>query len=504
MDQQRRYICIDLKSYYASVECVVRGMDPLKTNLVVADASRTEKTICLAVSPSLKAWGISGRPRLFEVTERVREINAARLRRAPGHVFVSRSWDDTALKKDAGLALDFITATPRMALYMSYSAKIYGIYLQFVAPEDIHVYSVDEVFVDATAYLRDGRMTARDMAQAMVRKVLELTGITATAGIGTNLYLSKVAMDIVAKRMPPDENGVRIAELDELSYREQLWDHRPLTDFWRIGSGCRRRLEEKGLYTMGDVARCSLGREGEYYSEDLLYRIFGVNAQLLINHAWGWEPCTLSQIKNYRPKSSSLSSGQVLPRPYRADEARTVLWEMAELLALELTEKGLVTDKIDVSVGYDAENLRDPGRAAAYRGEVAVDYYGRPLPKHAHGSVKLAVRSASVRDVVAAALAVFDRTVEPSLLIRRIVVAAERVEAEEKGETWEQLDLFTDEETLKRREREEAARRRERERQRAVLVIKRKYGRNAILTGTNFREGATARERNTQIGGHRA
>ena len=502
METKRWYICIDLKSYYASVECVERGLDPLTTNLVVADPTRTSKTICLAVTPTLKAYGISGRARLFEVEERVKEINAQRLREAPGHCFVSSSWHDPALKRDRSLALDYIVAPPRMALYMARSAFIYSLYMKYLAPEDIYVYSVDEVFLDVTAYLAAGGVTARALAGRLIREVWENTGITATAGIGSNLYLCKVAMDILAKRVPADENGMRIAELDEFSYRKLLWGHRPLTDFWRVGPGYRDKLEAYGLYTMGDIARCSVGGYGDFHNEELLYRLFGVNAQFLIDHAWGWEPCTLEEIRGYRPTDSSLGSGQVLQRPYAFTEARVVLREMAEALAQDLLSKGLDTDQIVVTIGYDVENLKDARRRAAYRGDVVRDHYGRAIPRHAHGSRNLDGRSALPDELSAAALAVFDRTVDPELLIRRVNITANHTQAaggRPSGE-WEQLALFTAPCVPARRERDE----RERERQKAVLSIKEKYGKNAILSGTSFREGATARERNRQIGGHRA
>ena len=505
MEKSRSYICIDLKSYYASVECVERGLDPLTTNLVVADPARTSKTICLAVSPSLKAYGISGRARLFEVVERVREINAQRLREAPGRCFVSRSWHDPALRRDPSLALDYIVAPPRMSLYMARSTYIYSIYMKYFAPEDIFVYSVDEVFLDATAYLESRGITARELAGILLRDVLASTGITATAGIGSNLYLSKVAMDIVAKHIPADEDGLRIAELDELRYRKLLWAHRPLTDFWRVGPGYRDKLEANGLYTMGDIARCSVGGQEEFYNEELLYRLFGVNAQLLIDHAWGWEPCTLEEIRGYRPASSSLGIGQVLQRPYACGEARVVLSEMAEALAQDLLTKGLDTDQIVVTIGYDVENLKDEKRRAAYRGAMVWDHYGRAVPKHAHGSRNLARRSALPGDVREAALAVFDTAVDPKLLIRRVNITANHTQPERRSALpgdFEQLDLFAIPPAAA--QRMEEGRKRERMRQKTVLSIKEKYGKNAILTGTNFREGATARERNRQIGGHRA
>lgn len=508
MDTGRCYICIDLKSYYASVECAARGLDPLTTHLVVADASRTNKTICLAVSPALKAYGVPGRARLFEVVERVREINADRLRRAPGHCFVSCSSYEPALRQDPGLALDYIVAAPRMKLYMDCSACIYEIYMKYLAPEDIYVYSVDEVFLDVTAYLTLHDMTAREFAGLLIRDVLEKTGITATAGIGSNLYLSKVALDIVAKHSVADENGVRIAELDEISYRKLLWGHRPITDFWRVGPGYREKLEQNGLYTMGDVALCSLGGDRDYYNENLLYKLFGINAQLLIDHAWGWESCTLEEIRSYRPVSNSLGTGQVLQRPYEYSEARVVLREMAEQLAEDLVRKGLNADQIIVTIGYDVVNLQDAERRAAFRGEIVQDYYGRATPKHAHGSFHLPAYSSSACAFDQAALSIFDRVANPALLIRRINITANHVVPSEKasrGGSGEQISLFdagSDAKTRKLQERKE--REKEHLRQQTVLSIKAKYGKNAVLTGTNFREGATARERNQQIGGHRA
>ena len=506
MTGARTYICIDLKSYYASVECVERGLDPLTTNLVVADAARTEKTICLAVSPALKAYGIPGRARLFEVIERVDEINAQRRKQAPGGCFVGSSTDDLRLRQDATMALAYIVATPRMSHYMEFSTRIYGIYMKYLAPEDIYVYSVDEVFLDVTAYLSSYHMTARELCSMMIADVYKSTGITATAGIGSNLYLSKVAMDIVAKHMPPDENGVRMAELDERTYRQQLWGHRPITDFWRVGPGYRRKLEENGLYTMGDVARCSLGRESDFYNEELLYRLFGINAQLLIDHAWGWEPCTLEQIRQYRPESNSLGAGQVLQRPYEYEETRVIVQEMAESLSLDLFIKGLTTDQIVLTIGYDIENLQDPWRKAVYKGPITWDYYGRPVPKHAHGTANLGDSCSSVKQIQEAALNLADRILNPKLLVRRLTITANHIRAEK--ETREsvpgQLDLFTAPEKLLLQEQARNLRQRERRRQKAILGIKQKYGKNAILTGTNFRDGATMIERNRQIGGHRA
>lgn len=505
---ERVYIAIDLKSFYASVECMERGLDPLATNLVVADASRTEKTICLAVSPSLKAYGISGRARLFEVVERVREVNAERLRLAPGRAFSGSSWDDRELKSHPELKLDYIAAPPRMAHYMEYSTRVYDVYLKYIAPEDIHVYSIDEVFMDVTAYLDTYRLTPRELAKTIIQDVLQTTGITAAAGIGTNLYLAKIAMDIVAKHVDADRDGVRIAELDEYAYRRLLWGHRPLTDFWRVGRGYARKLEENGLFTMGDVARCSLGGPSDFYNEAFLYRLFGVNAELLIDHAWGWEPCTIADIKAYKPASKSLVSGQVLQCPYSWEKARLAVKEMADLLALDLVEKGLVTGQMVLTVGYDIENLTDPERKKSYRGEIHQDRYGRQVPKHAHGTANLERQTASARLITDGVLELYDRIVDRNLLIRRLTLTANQVEEEravKKEETFRQLDLFTDYAAEEERRREEEkALERERKMQQAVLSIKKKFGKNAILKGMNLEEGATTKTRNQQIGGHKA
>ena len=506
--QERTYIAIDLKSFYASVECMDRGLDPLTTNLVVADLSRTEKTICLAVSPSLKGYGISGRARLFEVVQKVREVNAMRQQKAPGRRFTGSSCQDPELRADPSLALDYVTAPPQMARYMEISGRIYEVYLRYIAPEDIHVYSIDEVFIDATAYLKTYGMSARELVRTMILDVLKTTGITATAGIGTNLYLCKVAMDIEAKHIPADENGVRIAQLDEESYRRSLWDHRPLTDFWRVGRGYAKKLEERGLYTMGDIARCSLGGPADYYNEDLLYQMFGVNAELLIDHAWGWEPCTLADIKAYKPDTNSIVSGQVLQCPYSFDKARLVLREMVDSLALNLVDKGLVTDQLVLTIGYDIENLSDPNIRNQYQGEVTVDRYGRRIPKHAHGTANLDCHTSSSILMTDAATALFDRIVNRKLLVRRLSLSANRIVSASSvsvGETYEQMDLFTDYEALqKEREEKERILEREQKMQKAVLEIQKKFGKNAILKGLNLEEGATAVERNQQIGGHKA
>lgn len=502
------YIAIDLKSFYASVECMERGLDPMTTNLVVADASRTEKTICLAVSPSLKAYGIPGRARLFEVVQKVKEANAKRRMHAPAREFEGSSCDALELGENPALSIDYIAAPPQMAHYMEWSTRIYQVYLKYVAPEDIHVYSIDEVFMDVTAYLGASGMTAHDFARKIIQDVIRTTGITATAGIGTNLYLCKVAMDIVAKHIAPDEDGVRIAELDEISYRRLLWDHRPLTDFWRVGRGYEKKLEENGLFTMGDIARCSLGKSNDFYNEDLLYKLFGVNAELLIDHAWGWEPCTMAEVKAYKPSSNSIGSGQVLHCPYTFEQTRLIVMEMTDLLVLDLVDKGLVTDQMVLTVGYDIENLTDSKRSKNYKGPVTVDHYGRRIPKHAHGTINLEKPTSSTKKIMDAVMELYDRIVDPTLLTRRINLTANKVIEESlvvEENSFEQLTLFTDyaaEE--KRKEEEAAALDKEKRMQQAVLSIKKKYGKNAILKGMNLQEGATTMDRNNQIGGHKA
>ena len=499
--QEKTYLSIDLKSFYASVECMERGLDPMTTHLVVADQSRTEKTICLAVSPALKAYGISGRARLFEVVQKVKEVNAQRRRKAPGGVFTGTSHQAPQLLTRPDLALDYLVAPPQMAHYISFSTRIYNVYLKYIAPEDMHVYSIDEVFLDVTPYLDTYGMTAEELARTILLDVLHTTGITATAGIGSNLYLAKVAMDIEAKHIQPDKNGVRIARLDEMSYRRNLWAHRPLTDFWRVGRGYAKKLEQQGLYTMGDIARCSLGRREDYYNEELLYKLFGVNAELLIDHAWGWEPCTIADIKAYRPTTNSVGSGQVLKTPYPAEKARLVVQEMADLLVLDLVDHRLMTDQLTLTVGYDRENLTDPQRSLAYRGAVSTDAYGRAIPKHAHGTTHLPEYTSSTTEIVEAMGQLFDRIVNPQLLIRRLNVTANRVLREDCLPTQElhQMSLFSDD-----GQQRKAQRKRERQKQQAILSIKKKYGKNALLKGMNFRDGATTRERNGQIGGHKA
>ncbi len=510
--ENRIYIAIDLKSFYASVECRERGLDPLKTNLVVADPSRTEKTICLAVSPSLKSYGIPGRPRLFEVVEKLREVNSLRRQHAPGGSFTGVSDNADALAADPGLEIGYITAPPQMKKYMQYSTDIFNIYMRYIAPEDIHVYSVDEIFADVTHYLDTYKMSAHELAMTMIREVLKETGITATAGVGTNMYLCKIAMDIVAKRMEPDADGVRIAQLDEMSYRRLLWDHRPITDFWRVGKGISGKLAAHGLYTMGDIARCSVGAPEDFYNEDLLYRLFGVNAELLIDHAWGFENATIEDIKAYRPQNRSISSGQVLSEPYAYEQTRLVVKEMTDLLVLDLVAKHIVTDQMVLTIGYDVENLLDEDRRKAYKGAVVTDWYGRDVPRHAHGTANLGEYTSSTVIIMKAVMELFDRIADPNLLSRRITIAAcniitekTREHLEEKATQYEQLDLFTDYDALKK-EKERKARERAKEKslQEAVLSIKNKYGKNAILKGMNLEEGATAMERNAQVGGHKA
>ena len=543
----KTYISIDLKSFYASVECMERGLDPLNTNLVVADASRTQKTICLAVSPSLKAYGIPGRARLFEVEQKVKEANARRQTRAPKNILDGKSVFATELHENPCLAIDYIAAKPRMALYMSKSTQIYDVYLRYIAPEDIYAYSVDEVFIDASGYLKTYGLNAHDFARLLVREVFKETGITATAGIGPNLYLCKIAMDIGAKHTEADADGVRIAELDEYSYRRLLWDHRPITDFWRVGRGYAKKLAKKSIFTMGDIARCSLGTSSDYYNEDLLYKMFGVNAELLIDHAWGYEPCTLAEVKSYRPKRKSLVSGQVLQNAYTYEKTRIVVREMMELLALDLVDKGLLTNQIVLTVGYDIENLSDPERRKAYKDEITVDGYGREVPKHAHGTGNLPFSTASTKLTTDCVLEVFDRVVDESLLTRRISITANNLvlESEYKRESEvasaepEQISMFDmlaggdDSQAPERvsskeatvyseqdkpnstmvaesilgstgNDNDEDALEKEKQVQEAMLKIKKRFGKNAILKGTNLQEGATAKERNAQIGGHKA
>ena len=497
---EKIYMCIDLKSFYASVECKERGLNPLTTNLVVADKSRTEKTICLAVTPSLKSYGIPGRARLFEVIQKVKDINFERRIYAPNHKFSKKSYNDIELKKCPWLELDFIIAEPRMAYYMKYSSDIYNIYLKYLAPEDIYVYSVDEVFCDITNYLKSYKMTPKELATTIIQDILNTTGITATAGIGTNLYLAKVAMDVGAKHVKPNSQGVRIAELDEMSYRKLLWSHRPITDFWRVGKGYSKRLEANNMYTMGDVARCSIEHE------DLLYKLFGINAELLIDHAWGIEPCTLEDIRNYKPSTNSLSLGQVLHCPYDYNKTKLIVKEMTDLLVLDLVEKRLVTNQIVLTIGYDIDNLKESKKNKNYNGEVTVDRYGRKVPKHAHGTINLVESTSSTKIILEKTMELFERIIDKNLLTRRINVVANNVQSEDKvsnNNSFEQLNLFTEfNQNLNEEHQKEIEK--ERNLQHAIIDIKKKYGKNAILKGMNFEEGGTTISRNSQIGGHRA
>ena len=496
-NKQHIYVAIDLKSFYASVECQERGLNPITTNLVVADSSRTEKTICLAVSPSLKQYGIPGRARLFEVVQKVKEVNIERKRKAPNQTFTGSSYDDIALKKNPDLELSYIVAPPRMSHYMKFSTNIYNVYLKWFSAEDIYVYSIDEVFIDITHYLKAYNMKARELITKVIQDVYETTGITATAGIGTNLYLCKVAMDIVAKHVEPNKNGVRIAGLDEMTYRKLLWDHRPITDFWRVGKGYSKKLEEHRIYTMGDIARVSI------QNEELLYKLFGINAELLIDHAWGWEPVTIKQIKAYKPTTNSISSGQVLHCPYNFEQTKLIVKEMTELLTLDLVEKNLVTNQIVLTVGYDIENLTDPYISNSYNGEITIDRYGRKIPKHAHGTINLDHKTSSTKIIMEATMKLYERIMNKKLLVRRINITANNVVDEEtfkQEKTFEQIDLFTNyQEKVEKRKEEQT----EKELQKAMIDIKKKYGKNAILKGMNLQQGGTTIERNGQIGGHK-
>ena len=494
MQNQNIYIAIDLKSFYASVECKERGLNPLTTNLVVADSSRTEKTICLAVSPALKQYGIPGRARLFEVVQKVKEINSKRRYNAPGHVFSGKSYEDSELKKHKEYELDYIIAPPQMNKYIEYSTHIYNIYLKY-SSEDIYVYSIDEVFIDVTHYLKTYKMKASNLATKIIQEVYEKTGITATCGIGTNLYLAKIAMDIEAKHVTANKYGVRIACLDENMYKRQLWNHRPITDFWRVGKGIAKKLEQNNMYTMGDVARCSI------YNEDKLFKLFGINAELLIDHAWGYEPCTMKSIKSYVPTTNSISSGQVLHCPYDYEKTKLIVKEMTELLSLNLVDKHLVTNQLVLEIGYDINNLTD--KNIYYKGEITIDRYGRSIPKHAHGTENLDHKTSSNKIITEAIMKLYDRIINPNLLTRRITITANNVTNEaqaEKDEICEQIDLFTNY-TEKNIKHEKELK--ERKLQRSILNIKKKYGKNAILKGMNFEDGGTTIERNEQIGGHK-
>lgn len=496
-EKQRTYIAIDLKSFYASVECKERGLDPITTNLVVADLTRTEKTVCLAVSPALKKYGISGRARLYQVIQSVKEINSIRRQKNPKFKFTGKSYSEIELEKNPGLELDYIVAPPRMKYYMKYSTDIYNVYLKYFAPEDLFPYSIDEIFCDVTNYLKTYKMTARQLVTKVIQDVYDTTGITATAGIGTNLYLCKIAMDIGAKHVKPDKNGVRIAELDEISYRKLLWDHRPLTDFWRIGNGYAKKLEAHGIYTMGDVARTSI------QNEEILYKLFGINAELLIDHSWGWEPCTIKDVKEYRPETNSISSGQVLHTPYDYEKTKLIVKEMTELLTLDLVGKNLVTSQLVLDIGYDVDNLTDPIISKKYKGEVTIDRYGRKIPKHSHGTINIDHKTSSTKIILQAVGDLYERIINKDLLVRRINITANDVVNEKlvKNEnTYEQMDLFTNYKEKEKTNKHEMA---EKEIQKAIISIKNKYGKNAIVKGMNLEKGGTTIDRNNQIGGHK-
>ena len=499
-EESKIYVAIDLKSFYASVECKERGLDPITTNLVVADSSRTEKTICLAVSPALKSYGIPGRARLFEVVQKVKEVNIYRKRKATNRTFTGSSYSDIELKKNKSLELSYIIAPPRMAYYMKYSSKIYNIYLKYFSSDDIYVYSIDEVFIDVTHYLKTYNMRAKELVTKVIQDVYQTTGITATAGIGTNLYLCKIAMDIVAKHVKPDENGVRIAGLDEMAYRKLLWGHRPLTDFWRVGKGYAKKLEANGMQTMGDVARCSIE------NEELLYKTFGINAELLIDHAWGYESCTMKAIKEYKPSNNTLGQGQVLQCAYTYRKARIVLKEMIESLVYEMLEKRLITNYIVIYIGYDIANVEDDILTEDIKENLSSDYYGRVVPKAAKGSIRLDEYTSSLSIITDNVVSLYDRIINKKLSIRRINISCAIIRESDKPITeFEQLDLFTDfDAKKKKKEKQEKMLEKERQTQDVILSIKKKYGKNAILKGRDLEDGATAKERNNQIGGHKA
>ena len=497
---EKVYMCIDLKSFYASVECIERGLDPLNTNLVVADESRTEKTVCLAITPSLKQYGLGGRARLFEVIQKVKSINYERRKNNNYKKFSSKSFLDSELKKDRTLELDFIIAPPQMKKYMKYSTNIYKIYLKYLAPEDIFVYSIDEVFCDITTYLSMYQMTAKELVSKIIKDVYDTTGITATAGIGTNMYLAKVCMDIVAKHKEPNEIGVRIAEIDEMSYRKLLWNHKPLTSFWRVGKGIADKLEKNGLYTMGDVARCSLN------NENLLYKLFGVNAELLIDHAWGWEPTTIEEVKAYKPERNSISSGQVLHSPYKYENAKLIVREMIDLLSLDLTDKHLVTKQLVLDIGYDIENLTNPAIKKMYNGEITIDNYGREVPKHSHGTINLDYNTSSSKVLSKKCIELYDRIVNKNLLIRKINITACNIIDEdivEKEVVHEQLNLFSSSDDSEQKIEDKKRQKEDNKLQHVLLDIKNKYGKNSILKGMNLEEGGTTIDRNNQVGGHK-
>ena len=458
-EKPRQYACIDLKSYYASVECVDRGLDPLTANLVVADESRSDGTICLAVSPSLKALGVPGRPRLFEVKERLAQIKAL-----------------------TGKTVEYITAMPRMARYLEVSSQIYGIYLQYLSAQDIHVYSIDEAFMDLTPYLHLYGKTAHELVVSMIREVLHQVGITATGGIGTNLYLAKIAMDITAKKMPADKDGVRVAELNEFSFRDKLWDHQPLTDFWQIGPGIAAHLGRMGIHTMGDLARLSLE------NEEVFFREFGVDAEILIDHAWGLESCGMAEIKKYKPSTKSLANGQVLPRAYTWEEGRLAVKEMTEQVVLGLVEQGYVAEGVTLYVGYQ---ILSRDRLSAYHGPVKVNYYGRKVPPSVHGTGKLGAPTASLSRITQAVLQLYDRLVDRELEVRRMSIAAIRLSPAE--EVPPQLSLYPDQQNDQR----------ETSLLRTAVGLHKRFGKNSLVRGMDFLDAGTTRERNEQIGGHR-
>ena len=488
----KTYICIDLKSFYASVECVDRGLDPLNTNLVVGDESRSEKTICLAVTPALKSFGIGGRARLFEVIQRVNEINNERKKKIGYKDFIGESCYLDELNKNPYLKLSFLIATPRMAKYIDISTKIYSVYLKYVAASDIHVYSIDEVFMDVTNYLPSAKITAHEFVKRIIKDVMKETNVTATAGIGSNMYLAKVAMDIVAKHVDGDKDGVRIASLDEMSQRHKLWSHRPLTDFWRVGRGICKRLENLGLYTMGDIARCSLN------NEDILFKEFGVNAEFLIDHAWGYEPTTMEDIKSYRPKANCLTSGQVLSCGYDYNKARVVVLEMAEYLSLELVKKNLVTNSIGLSIGYDIDNLKDEDIMSKYDGKLDTDYIGRTVPKGSKGSVRLANYTSSTSILIKEVGKLYDKIASRILFIRRLNVSVNVINDDcIKNRGYQQFSLFDELD-------DPIDEKKEKKLQKAIVDIKSKYGKNSVLKAMDLADGATTIERNNQIGGHKA
>lgn len=493
------YMCIDLKSFYASVECKIRNLDPLDTNLVVADESRTDKTICLAVSPSLKSYKIPGRARLFEVKQKVREINYKRKKDNNYKKFTGKSYIDSLLKKDKNLELDFIIATPQMKLYMKYSTDIYNIYLKYIDKEDILIYSIDEVFCDITNYLKYYNLTADELVMKIIKDVYLKTGITATAGIGTNMYLAKVAMDITAKKMKPNSFGVRLSYLDEEEYKRKLWDHKPLTDFWRIGKGYLKKLEDNNMYTMGDIARMSIN------NEDLLFKLFGVNAEFLIDHAWGYEPCTVQMVKNYKPLSKSISVGQVLQSPYNYEKAKLIVREMIDSLSLELTQKKLKSSKFVLMIYYDIENLNDLNISSKYKGEVITDFYGRKVPKYSKMTININHKTSLVSVILNEVLKSYEKIVNPILLIRKINLCACDITNDiDKEIINEQLDLFTNyEDECKKRQELMIKEEKERKMQNTILDIKRKYGKNSILKVMNLEEGSTAIRRNNEVGGHK-